>query len=126
MYFIVFDPYHIVTCKRGIFFNQLNLTLSVVSHMEIVRHRGMITNEHIRIGINSYEKVKTHKYLRSLETNQNTIHEEVKFRLKAGNSCCSSVQTLLSSRILSKNLKIKIKQNYCQLCYKDVKHGLLH
>ena len=29
-------------------------------------------------------------------------------RLKAGNSCYYSVQTLLSSRVLSKNLKIKI------------------
>ena len=29
-------------------------------------------------------------------------------RLKAGNSCYYSVQTLLSSRLLSKNLKIKV------------------
>ena len=41
-------------------------------------------------------------------TNQNYIHEEIKCRLKAGNSCCYSVETLLSSRLLSKNLKIKI------------------
>ena len=41
-------------------------------------------------------------------TNQNSIQEEIKFRLKAGNSCYYSVQTLLSSRLLSKNLKIKI------------------
>ena len=32
-------------------------------YMEIGRHRGMIANEHIRIGSNSYEKVKTFKYL---------------------------------------------------------------
>ena len=41
-------------------------------------------------------------------TNQNFIQEEIKFRLKAGNSCYYSVQTLLSSRLLCKNLKIKI------------------
>ena len=41
-------------------------------------------------------------------TNQNSIQEEIKCRLKAGNSCYYSVQTLLSSRLLSKNLKIKI------------------
>ena len=40
-------------------------------------------------------------------TNQNSIQEEIKCRLKAGNSCYYSVQTLLSSRT-SKNLKIKI------------------
>jgi len=36
--------------------------------MDIGLHRGMITNEHIRIGINSYEKVKSFKYLGSLVT----------------------------------------------------------
>ena len=43
-----------------------------------------------------------------LLTNQNSIQEEIKCRLKAGNSCYYSVQTLLSSRLLPKNLKIKI------------------
>ena len=41
-------------------------------------------------------------------TNQNSIRDEIKCRLKAGNSCYYSVQKLLSSRLLSKNLKIKI------------------
>ena len=77
------------------------------------RHRGMITNAHIKIGSNSYEKVKTFKYLGSLLTNENYIKEEIKCRLKAGNSCYYyySVQTLLTSRLLSKNCKLKyIKQ----------------
>ena len=43
-----------------------------------------------------------------LITNQNSIQEEIKCRLKAGNSCYYSAQTLLSNRLLSKNLKIKI------------------
>ena len=67
-----------------------------------------MTNEHIRIDRNSYEKRKPCKYLRSLSTNQNSIQEEIKCRLKAGNSCYYSVQTLSSLRLLSKNLKIKI------------------
>jgi len=41
-------------------------------------------------------------------TNQNSIQEEIKSRLKLGNACYYSVQNLLSSRLLSKNLKIKI------------------
>jgi len=41
-------------------------------------------------------------------TNQNTIQEEIKIRLKSGNACYYSVQNLLSSSLLSKNLKIKI------------------
>ena len=41
-------------------------------------------------------------------TNQNSIQEEIKSRLKAGNVCHHSVQNLLSSNLLTKNLKIKI------------------
>ena len=54
-------------------------------YMEIGRHRGMIANEHIKIGSNSSEKVKTFKYLRSLLINHNSIQEEMKCRLKAEN-----------------------------------------
>ena len=74
--------------------------------MEMGRHRGIIGNAHIKIGNNSYNKLKTFKYLGSLSTNQNSIQEEIKCILKTGNSCYYSVQTLLSSRLLSKNLKI--------------------
>ena len=41
-------------------------------------------------------------------TNQNSIHEEIKSRLKSGNACYHSVQNLFSSSLLSKKLKIKI------------------
>ena len=44
-------------------------------YKEIGRHRGMIANARIKIGSNSYEKVKTFKYLL---TNQNSIQEEIK------------------------------------------------
>jgi len=40
--------------------------------------------------------------------NQNSIQEEIKSRLKSGNACYYSVQNLLSSSVLSKNIKIKI------------------
>jgi len=38
----------------------------------------------------------------------NSIQEEIESRLKLGNACYYSVRNLLSSRLLSKNLKIKI------------------
>jgi len=41
-------------------------------------------------------------------SNQNSIAEEIKSRLRSGNACYHSVKNLLSSRLLSKNLKIKI------------------
>jgi hypothetical protein len=48
------------------------------------------------------------KYLGTTLTNQNDIQDEIKSKLNSGNSCCYSVHNLLSSRIISKNLKIKI------------------
>ena len=48
------------------------------------------------------------RYLGSVLRNQNSIQEEIKSRLKSGNVCYHSVQNLLSSSLLSKNLNIKI------------------
>jgi hypothetical protein len=48
------------------------------------------------------------KYLGATLTNQNDIRDEIKNRLNSGNACYHPVQNLLSSRLISKNLKIKI------------------
>jgi len=40
--------------------------------------------------------------------NQNSIHEEIKSRLKSGKVSCRSVQNLLSASLISKNSNIKI------------------
>jgi hypothetical protein len=41
-------------------------------------------------------------------TNQNLIREEIKRRLNSGNACYHSVQNLLSSHLLSKDVRIRI------------------
>ena len=53
-------------------------------------------------------------------TNENSIQEEIKSRLKSGNACYHSVQNLSSSGLLSKNLKIKI---YRTIILPVVLHG---
>ena len=51
-------------------------------YMEIGRHLGMMANEHITVGSNMYEKLKTCKYLGSLLTNQNFIYDKIYVDLK--------------------------------------------
>jgi hypothetical protein len=55
-----------------------------------------------------FENVATYKSLGVTLTNQNDIHDEIESRLNSGNAYCYSVQNLLYSHLISKNLKIKI------------------
>jgi hypothetical protein len=60
----------------------------------------------VKIDNSSTERVEEFKYLGAMLTDQNSIQEEIKSRLKLGNACYHSVQNLLSPR-----LKIKIYRN---------------
>jgi hypothetical protein len=62
----------------------------------------------LKIAKQSFEIVPLFKYLGTTVTNQKVIQEGIKKWLNSGNACYRSVQNLLSSRLLSKNLKIKI------------------
>jgi hypothetical protein len=52
--------------------------------------------------------VEEFKYLGTTLTNHNSIQEEIKSKSKSGNTCYHSVHNLLSSSLLSKNIKTKI------------------
>jgi hypothetical protein len=48
------------------------------------------------------------------------MHEEIKSRIDSGNACYHSVHSLLSSRLLSKNLKVKTDKT---IIFPVVLHG---
>ena len=64
-------------------------------------------NHNIKSDNDSFERVEEFKYLGTF-TNQNSIQEEIKNRLKSGIASCHSVQNLLCSALLSKNIKLEI------------------
>jgi hypothetical protein len=70
-------------------------------------HQNAGQNHDTKIANRSFENVAQFKYLGTTATNQNLIQEEMKGSLNSGNSCYHSVQKLLSSNLLSKNLKIR-------------------
>jgi hypothetical protein len=76
-------------------------------------------------------KMLQFKYLGTTVTNQNLIQEEIKRRLNSGNACYHSVYNLLSSRLLPRNVKIRICKTTilpvvlygCENLISDIKGG---
>jgi hypothetical protein len=72
------------------------------------RHQNSGRNQNLRITNESSGNVTKFKYLDTILTNQNDIYDEIKSRLNSGNACSHSVQYILSSRLMSRKLKIEI------------------
>jgi hypothetical protein len=86
----------------------LEINIEKTKYMLLSRHQNVGQNWDIKIANRSLENVSQFKYLGTTVTNQNLMQEEINRRLNSGNACYHSVQNLLSSRLLSKNLKIRI------------------
>jgi hypothetical protein len=77
-------------------------------YMIMSRQTNSGQNQTIRTANESFENVAEFKYLGTKLTNQNDVHDEIKTRLNSLNACYYSDQHLLSSHLISKNLKIDI------------------
>jgi len=86
----------------------LEVNAHKTKYMTMSRDQNARQIHSFKIDDSSIERVEEFKYLGTSLTKQNSIQEEIKSRLKLGNACYYSVQNLLSCRLLSRNLKIKI------------------
>jgi hypothetical protein len=76
--------------------------------MLLSRHQIAGQNHNIKISDKSFKNVEQFNYLGTTVSAQNLIQEEIQRTSNSGNACYHSVQNLLSSRLLSKNVKIRI------------------
>jgi hypothetical protein len=86
----------------------LEINVDKTKYMLLSRQQNVGQNRNIKKANRSFENVSQLKYLGTIVTSQNLIQAEIKRRLNSGNACYHSVQSLLSSRLLSKNLQIII------------------
>jgi sorting nexin-29 len=86
----------------------LEVNSEKTKYMFMSRHQTAGQSNYIMIANKSFEKVAKLKYLGSTLKDENCIHEEIRNRLNSGNACYHAVQNLLSSRLVSRNVKIKI------------------
>ncbi|KAJ4426744.1 hypothetical protein ANN_26543 [Periplaneta americana] len=77
-------------------------------YMIMSRDQNIVPNGNIKIGDLSFEEVEKLKYFGATVTNINDTLKEIKRRINMANACYYSVEKLLSSSLLSKNVKVRI------------------
>jgi hypothetical protein len=98
----------------------------MTKYMIISHHLNSGQNQNIGIANESLENVAKFKYLGMMLTNQNGIHDEIESRLNLGNAYYYSVHNLLSSCLISKNLKSKIENCNFASCAVWVRNLVSH
>jgi len=104
----------------------VEINVDKIKYIVLSRDRNAGRSHSVKSDNSSFERMEEFKYLGTTLTNQNSIQEKIQSRLKSGNACYHSVQNLLSSRLLSKNLNIKIYITLILLFYMGVKLGRSH
>jgi hypothetical protein len=92
----------------------LEINAEKTKHMIMSRHQNSGQNQNITIANESFENVLKFKYLGTTLISHNDIDDEIKSRLNSGNACYYSVQNLLSSLLISKNLILSVVLYECE------------
>ena len=113
----------VVTSKEfGVEVNVENTKYIPFSHEE---NAGKYHN--VKIDNKFLVSMEQFKYLGTKLTNRSCIHEEINVKLKSGDTCYLSVQNVLTSSLLSKNINIKIlRPVILSIVLMGVRLGLLH
>jgi hypothetical protein len=91
----------------------LEIHVEKTKYVLLSRHQNVGQNENIKTANRSFENVSHFKYWGTTVSIQNLIQKKKKFRFNSSNACYHSVQNFLSSRLLSRNVKIRIyKTNF--------------
>ena len=85
----------------------LEVNSEMTKYVITSRRQNVIQTQNIVIGNLSFENVEKLRYLGVRVTNTNDIREEIKRRINMGNACYYPLEKILSSRLLSKKLKVK-------------------
>jgi hypothetical protein len=93
--------------------------------MLLSRHQNAGHIHDMKIANRCLGSVEQFRYLGTTIKNQNLIQEEIKSKLNLGNASYHSIQNLLSSRLLSKNIKIIMFKTIIGLWFcMDMKFGI--
>jgi hypothetical protein len=87
---------------------RLEVNVDKTKYMVMSRDQNARRSHNIKIDNSSFERAEEFKYLGRTLTNQNSVQDEIKSKLKSGNACYPTVRILWSSSLLYKYVKIKI------------------
>jgi hypothetical protein len=88
--------------------NGVGVNVQKTKYMIMSHHLNSGQNQNIRIANELSDKCGRIQILGDDTNKSEYIHDEIRSRLNSGNVCYHSVQNLLSSHLISKNLKIRI------------------
>ena len=103
--------------------NILEVNAHKTKYMTVFRDQNAGRIHSMKMDNSSIERVEDLKYLGRTQTNQNSIQEEIKSRMKLGNACYYSVQNLFVFQFATQNFKYQDTRIYKTIIFPVVLYG---